>query len=172
MLRENDSLCLFSRYRTIKRNLATPASESPVKIPSGSRPRTSSIDRLVSDLAPIHEDAPLHSPSGGSPARMTQTLPITVSRVRSLLYELVPCSVRPDCGEGRKYDVREKSTVSEKEIGNLPRESLDLPPFPLAIFSHVRNLFFVPHNLNVHDIAFTDPVSSIIRPYFTCRARK
>jgi len=37
----------------------------------------------VSDLAPIHEDAPLHSPSGsgGSPARtLTQSLPITGSR--------------------------------------------------------------------------------------------
>ena len=71
---------VFFRYRTIKRKLAAAVTESPVKIPGGNRPRTSSIDRLVSDLAPIHEDAPLHSPSGsgGSPARtLTQSLPIT-----------------------------------------------------------------------------------------------
>ena len=48
----------------------------------GNRPRTSSIDRMVSDLAPIHEDALLHSPSGGSSARnLTQSLPITGSKV-------------------------------------------------------------------------------------------
>lgn len=71
----------ISRYRTIKRKLATSASESPIKPPVGGRPRTSSVDRLMSDLAPIHEDAPLHSPSGGSPARMTQSLPINAGRV-------------------------------------------------------------------------------------------
>ena len=70
-----------SRYRTIKRKLAAPASEAAIKLPSGGRPRTSSIDRLMSDLAPIHEDAPLHSPSGGSPARLTQSLPVTSGRV-------------------------------------------------------------------------------------------
>ena len=78
----------FTRYRTIKRNLASPASESPMKIPVGGRPRTSSVDRLMSDLAPIHEDAPLHSPSGGSPARMTQTLPITGSRVGPIIIRI------------------------------------------------------------------------------------
>ncbi|XP_068710197.1 protein FAM13A-like isoform X2 [Montipora foliosa] len=71
---------LYDRYRTIKRKLAAPASEAAIKLPSGGRPRTSSIDRLMSDLAPIHEDAPLHSPSGGSPARLTQSLPVTSGR--------------------------------------------------------------------------------------------
>lgn len=68
---------LYDRYRIIKRKLSTPVTEPPVKV-QGNRPRTSSIDRMVSDLAPIHEDAPLHSPSGGSPARnLTQSLPIS-----------------------------------------------------------------------------------------------
>lgn len=67
---------LYDRYRNIKRKLAMSSSESPMKV-VGNRPRASSVDRLVSDLAPIHEDAPLHSPSGGSPSRMTQSLPIT-----------------------------------------------------------------------------------------------
>ena len=72
------------RYRNIKRKLAMSSSESPMKV-VGNRPRTSSVDRLVSDLAPIHEDALLHSPSGGSsPARLTQSLPIT-GRVSSHL---------------------------------------------------------------------------------------
>ena len=71
------------RYRNIKRKLAISSSESPMKV-VGNRPRTSSVDRLVSDLAPIHEDALLHSPSGGSPSRMTQSLPIT-GRVSSHL---------------------------------------------------------------------------------------
>ncbi|XP_027057443.1 protein FAM13A-like isoform X1 [Pocillopora damicornis] len=71
---------LYDRYRTIKRKLSTPATEPPVKV-QGNRPRTSSIDRMVSDLAPIHEDALLHSPSGGSSARnLTQSLPITGSK--------------------------------------------------------------------------------------------
>lgn len=68
---------LYDRYRIIKRKLSTPVTEPPVKI-QGNRPRTSSMDRMVSDLAPIHEDAPLHSTSGDSPARnLTQSLPIT-----------------------------------------------------------------------------------------------
>ena len=71
------------RYRTIKRKLAASVSEPAIKVSSGGRPRTSSIDRLVSDLAPIHEDALLHSPSeaASSPARFTQSLPITSGRV-------------------------------------------------------------------------------------------
>lgn len=86
------------RYRTIKRKLAAPVTESPIKIPGGTRPRTSSIDRLVSDLAPIHEDAPLNSPSGsgGSPARtLTQSLPITGSRVMSTFVLLPTHAIAP-----------------------------------------------------------------------------
>ncbi|KAJ7381069.1 Protein fam13a [Desmophyllum pertusum] len=100
---------LYDRYRTIKRKLATPATESPMKIPGGTRPRTSSIDRLVSDLAPIHEDALLHSPSGGSPARnLTQSLPITGGRCcHAASHNLAgdPSS---------SYQVKECTSVNEK----------------------------------------------------------
>lgn len=120
----NVDICIFfsNRYRTIKRKLAAPVTESPVKIAGGTRPRTSSIDRLVSDLAPIHEDAPLHSPSGsgGSPARsLTQSLPIT-GRVISTFVLLPVRAIAPILREFRNSCVTGKLLVTMISLKTLP----------------------------------------------------
>ncbi|KAK2566202.1 Protein FAM13A [Acropora cervicornis] len=110
---------LYDRYRTIKRKLAASVSEPAIKVSSGGRPRTSSIDRLVSDLAPIHEDALLHSPSeaASSPARFTQSLPITSgrssprSRLSDKTLETAPTDTQDSDNEGFNDTIQDTFSI-------------------------------------------------------------
>lgn len=110
---------LYDRYRTIKRKLAASVSEPAIKVSSGGRPRTSSIDRLVSDLAPIHEDALLHSPSeaASSPARFTQSLPITSgrssprSRLSGKTLETAPTDTQDSDNEGFNDTIQDTFSI-------------------------------------------------------------